>query len=91
MEFISRNIRYVDLIVKGHCEVCKQRIESAALSIKGVISAVWIITEDVLHLSFDPQETDLDEISRAVAMIGYDTERHSANKIVQENLPDCCK
>lgn len=79
------------MTVQGLCEMCKERIEKAAMSVKGVSSASWDGTAKQLHLNYDPAQTDLDKISQAVAKAGHDTDKHKADQKVYDALPGCCK
>lgn len=76
--------------VSGNCVMCKNRIEEAAKSVKGVISANWDVNTKVIHLDFDPEETSKGEISRAIAQVGHDTELDKAPDEVYNDLPGCC-
>lgn len=79
------------MTVQGLCEMCKERIEKAAMSVKGVSSASWDGTAKQLHLNYDPAQTDLDKISQVVAKAGHDTDKHKADQKVYDALPGCCK
>ncbi|MBF0762030.1 efflux RND transporter periplasmic adaptor subunit [Dysgonomonas mossii] len=77
--------------VQGLCEICKNRIEKAAKSVNGVISATWDEKTKQLQLNFDPSKTSLDKISGAIAKAGHDTDKHKASKAAYDALPSCCK
>lgn len=77
--------------VQGLCEMCKERIETAAKSVKGVSSAMWDVDKKELHLNFDPHQTNLDAISKALAKVGHDTEKYKADQSTYDALPSCCK
>jgi Cu(I)/Ag(I) efflux system membrane fusion protein len=79
------------LNVNGLCEMCKQRIETAALNVKGVTSADWNIEKKVLHVNFDPNVTNIDAISKAIADAGHDTDKYKATQAAYDALPSCCK
>lgn len=79
------------LTVEGNCEMCKERIEKAALSVNGVSSATWNATDKMLHLNFASGKTNLSAISKAIAKVGHDTEKDKADKKVYDALPGCCK
>ena len=79
------------LKVGGSCEMCKERIEKAAKSVAGVSSATWDAKSKEVHLNFDPAQTDLAAISKAIAKVGHDTEKDQADNKVYEALPACCK
>jgi Cu(I)/Ag(I) efflux system membrane fusion protein len=76
--------------VSGNCEQCKKRIETAAKSVAGVVSAEWNVTDKMLHLQFDASKTNLDTIQKAVAKAGHDTEKFKAPDEVYSKLPECC-
>ncbi|GAB4324382.1 MAG: efflux RND transporter periplasmic adaptor subunit [Bacteroidales bacterium] len=76
--------------VAGNCGMCKDRIETAVKSVKGVKSAEWESETKMLHLNFNPSETNIDAIQKAIAAVGHDTEKYKAKDEVYENLPGCC-
>jgi Cu(I)/Ag(I) efflux system membrane fusion protein len=76
--------------VSGNCDLCKERIETAAKSVAGVISAEWNISEKMLHVQFDATKTNSDAIQKAIANIGHDTEKFKAPDNVYKRLPECC-
>ncbi|MDD4778807.1 MAG: cation transporter [Fermentimonas sp.] len=79
------------LNVKGSCEMCKERIEKAAKEMEGVSFASWEIEKQVLHLNYNPDKASEDEIAKAIAAAGHDTEKYKANQATYDALPDCCK
>lgn len=79
------------IMVSGNCEMCKERIETAAKSIAGVASADWNIETKLLHVQFDGTKTSLDAIQKAIAKAGHDTEKYKASDAAYNALPDCCK
>ena len=77
--------------VQGLCEMCKENIETAAKTVDGVSSAEWDLEKKELHLHFNPQQTNVDAISKAIARVGYDTDREKADQAAYDALPACCK
>lgn len=77
--------------VQGLCEMCKERIEKAAKDVKGVSSATWDMEKKELHLNFDPSQTSLDAISKAIAKAGHDTDKDKADQSTYDALPGCCQ
>jgi len=89
-EKADTEIRHVLVKVAGNCGMCKDRIEKAALSVDGVISANWDAETEMVHLDFDSGKTSSDEIQKDIAKAGHDTEKFKAPGEVYENLPGCC-
>jgi membrane fusion protein, copper/silver efflux system len=76
--------------VAGKCDMCKERIETAAKSIDGVKKAEWNAEKQLLSLSFDSSKTSIDVIAKAIAAVGHDTEKFKASDSVYKALPECC-
>lgn len=76
--------------VSGNCDMCKDRIETAAKGIKGVLSATWDADKQMMQLRFDPKKTSADAVQKAVAASGHDTEKYKAPDSVYSELPECC-
>jgi len=76
--------------VYGSCEMCKERIESAAKSVKGVVSASWNSNNKMVQLQTDAAIGNSDVIQKAIAAVGHDTEKFKAPDKVYMELPDCC-
>ena len=81
----------VTLKVQGKCDMCKANIENAAKSVDGVSAATWNAKKKELSLAFNSEQTDIDAISKAIAFVGYDTEKDKADKKTYDALPGCCK
>jgi Cu(I)/Ag(I) efflux system membrane fusion protein len=76
--------------VSGNCEMCKERIETAAKSVSGVTSADWSSETKMLHVQFDGAKTNSNVIQKAIALVGHDTEKFKASDEVYKALPECC-
>lgn len=85
----KKEIRTDTLHVEGNCNLCKERIENAAL-IKGVKKVVWDKYKHQLIVIYDTNKTDLDKIQKAIAEAGHDTPKYKANNDVYNGLPKCC-
>jgi Cu(I)/Ag(I) efflux system membrane fusion protein len=77
--------------VSGNCEMCKDRIEKAAISVKGVASAVWDVKSKKIIIKYDDKLTNLNAIQKSIAKVGHDTEKVKADVKTYAALPDCCK
>jgi len=76
--------------VSGNCEMCKMRIEKAALSVKGVKYAKWNIPENQLTLVYNSNKVELIEIHNSIAQSGHDTSDIAAPLEIYNHLPICC-
>ncbi len=76
--------------VAGVCEMCKDRIENAAL-IKGVKFAEWNKDSKDLVVIYKTDKTTEEDLHKAVAEYGHDTEKEKAKKENYDKLPFCCE
>jgi len=80
-----------DFKVWGKCEMCQTTIEKAVKSIEGVKTAAWNMLNGKMKVKFNPELTNLDDIHKAIASVGYDTELYKATDESYNNLHFCCK
>jgi membrane fusion protein, copper/silver efflux system len=80
----------ISIKVAGACDMCKERIENAAKSVKGVRNAEWTAAEQALRLSFISGITSSDAVQKVIAGVGHDTEKYKAPDDVYNKLPECC-
>ena len=76
--------------VNGNCEMCKKRIEKAALSVKGVKMVIWDIPSNIITLTHNTNKAPLLNIQKAIANAGHDTPLVKASDEVYNDLPLCC-
>ena len=76
-------------IVKGNCTMCKERIENAAL-IRGVKFVEWDKMTNTLKVIYRTDKVSLDDVHKAIAEAGHDTEKVKAKDEVYNKLPACC-
>ena len=76
--------------VSGACDMCKTRIEKAALERKGVKSAQWNLATQLLTVSFNHEQVTLERILCRVADRGHDNDFEKAKDAVYQALPSCC-
>jgi len=77
------------IAVQGVCNMCKSRIESAAL-IKGVKFAEWDKKAQTLKVVYKPTKVEEIAIHEAVAKVGHDTDKVKAPNEGYQELPGCC-
>ncbi len=80
-----------EIKVLGLCGMCKDRIEKAAYSVRGVRSASWDQQKNLLTLNFRANRTSQEEIERSIAKAGHDTENFITDEETYKNLHHCCK
>ena len=88
---VSQESEHVLFAVRGSCDMCKERIETAAKGVSGVRSALWDREKQMIHLQLDLSETSADAVAKAIAAAGHDTDKYKAVKAVYDALPGCCK
>jgi copper chaperone CopZ len=76
--------------VFGVCGDCKQRIETAAMDVKGVKKAEWDVKTDVLVL-VGSAKMDKHKVAAALAKAGHKSELAEADPKAYSNLPGCCQ
>lgn len=76
--------------VSGNCDMCKERIEKAALSVKGVSKAVWDMQTKKMQVTLNGPHADVNDVFNAIALAGHDTEKIKADNAVYNALPECC-
>ncbi len=81
----------IEFHVNGNCEMCKKRIEKAALGVSGVKSAVWNIDNGNLNLIINEEKTNPKTIQLAIAKIGHDNDGQKATDAVYNSLHACCQ
>jgi len=77
--------------VDGVCEMCKARIEKAALNVSGVKYAAWDIASHELSLIIDERKTNSMQIKSAMAQAGHDTKELKASQEAYDKVHPCCK
>lgn len=77
--------------VAGNCGMCETRIEKAAKSVDGVLSADWDKETKMVNVKFNSDDVDIHKVHMAIAKAGHDTKMYKASDEVYDKLPGCCK
>ncbi|MCI6074690.1 MAG: heavy-metal-associated domain-containing protein [Prevotella sp.] len=77
--------------VDGMCDMCEARIEKAAKSCKGVLSASWSQKTRQLTLVYDNAKTTPAKVQKAIAAAGHDAGSVKASNAAYNKLPSCCR
>jgi len=86
----NKNAKYT-IDVNGNCEQCQHRIQKAAFSVKGVKMASWSIETHKLDITLNEEKNSINEVKKAIAKVGHDTEGEKATQEDYDNLHGCCK
>jgi mercuric ion binding protein len=86
----NKNAKH-EIEVYGNCDMCKKRIEKAAYSVAGVKSAVWHQDHQDMHLIIDENKCTVEDVKKAVAAAGHDTENVKAKDEDYAKLHSCCQ
>lgn len=78
-----------EIHVEGVCDMCKKRIENAAL-IKGVKMAEWNQESGMLKVVYHQGKTSDSTICASIAKAGHDSALLKADTADYGNLPACC-
>lgn len=87
----SEDTKTASFKVYGECGMCEDRIEKAATSVEGVCSSEWDKETKMIKFTYHPEKVKVEKIHEAIALVGHDTEKATANDEVYANLPACCK
>ena len=85
----NKNAKY-EFHVSGNCDLCKKRIEKAALSVSGVKMANWNEESGQLKLILDENKVNIDSVHVKIAKVGHDTDKVKAKDEDYEKLHECC-
>lgn len=85
----EKSIATCEFTVQGVCEMCKERIEEAAL-IKGVKMTEWDNTTGVFRAVYREDKISEKEIHEAIAAVGHATDQVAADEEAYNRLPKCC-
>ncbi|MBT8297451.1 MAG: heavy-metal-associated domain-containing protein [Maribacter sp.] len=91
VSFAQEKNKKMSFEVDGKCEMCKARIEKAALGVKGVKYALWDIPSHELSLIIDERKTNPMQIKTALVAVGHDTRELKATKEAYDEIHPCCK
>lgn len=89
--FAQDKNKKVEMEVDGKCDMCKNRIEKAALGVKGVKYAMWDIPSQQLSLVLDERKTNAMQVKMAMAEVGHDTKELKATEEAYNKVHPCCR
>lgn len=90
-QVVSRKLETAEFMVYGNCGMCKDRIERAARSIKGVVVAQWDEDAQNLKIKYQPGMVQLQDVHQTIANVGHDTDKVKTTDQLYKDLHHCCK
>lgn len=87
--FAQKKVKEDSITVYGNCEQCKERIE-ASLDLSGVKYANWNMKTKKLFVAYKSAKISEEDIHKAVAGVGHDTDKLKAEDSVYVDLSFCC-
>ena len=90
---VAANAKVVEktYTVRGHCGMCKNRIETAAKGFEGVQSAAYDLKAQSLTLTCDTRLVKPNKVLKAIAAMGYDAGKFTAPQEAYDRLEACCR
>ncbi len=89
--FAQERNKKINFEVDGKCEMCKMRIEKAALGVKGVKYALWDIPSHQLSVIMDERKTNVMTLKTALVEAGHDTKELKATDEIYNSIHPCCR
>lgn len=87
----SKKIVQAEFHVDGVCNMCKERIETAAYDLPGVKWVEWNKHTKLFNMKFKASKVSLDEIHTAIAKVGHNTSKVKSEEKDYNALPGCCQ
>ncbi len=78
------------LVVSGICDMCKERIENAAL-IQGVKKVSWSAETQTLIVVYRTDKVTIEEIAKSINEAGHDNGLFLCTDEQYEKLHSCCR
>ena len=80
-----------EIFVNGSCGMCEDRIEKEALKFSEISSASWDGKTKTLTYGSNEKDFDVTKLHNALAKVGHDTKKATADNTTYNSLPGCCK
>jgi copper chaperone CopZ len=89
--FAQSKNQEISFTVNGVCNMCKERIENAALRTTGVKFAEWNKEEKRITVIYNSTKTNKDSIQGSILKAGHQVENLPVDSVAYQLLPNCCK
>lgn len=84
------NAKTESVKIYGNCGMCESTIEKAG-NLKKTAQVDWNQDTKIAIITYDTKKTNLDEILKRIALVGYDSDKFLAPTEVYDNLQGCCQ
>jgi len=86
----AKGLKELSFNVQGKCGMCKERIESIALSFSSIKFAEWNINSETLAIKYS-DNLNINKLTAELLNAGHDNEFGKASDKAYSNLHECCK
>ena len=80
-----------EFFVRGNCGMCEDRIEDTIEDLDGVKKVEWDQATKTAKVWYDAALVNQDQMEKAAADAGHETEKFQSPEAVYNALPMCCK
>lgn len=87
----KENLKVAQFKVWGNCDMCKKTIETSINTEAAIYSVNWNTETKQIKVEFDSVKTNLAEIQKKIAAVGYDTEKTKGDDTAYAQLHACCQ
>ncbi len=87
----NKKVAAADIRTTAVCDMCVRTIEGDLIYEKGVKKVEVRLTDNIIHVEFDPRKTTIDAIRTAITELGYYADDLPANPKAFADLPACCQ
>ncbi|MCS6821693.1 MAG: cation transporter [Microscillaceae bacterium] len=87
----AKGNQQISIKTSAQCEMCKNRIEKALKSTKGIKKANLDLNTKAVNVTFNSNQIDAEAIRKVISNTGYDADDIPADQKAYDALPSCCK
>ncbi len=88
---LEKKVKTLVVETSAQCGMCKKRLESGLLAVKGVKTAELNMENMQMTIIYKTKHTNEDALKAKINAIGYDANELPANQEAHDALPKCCQ
>jgi copper chaperone CopZ len=85
-----KNAKIEIVNVSGNCGMCQRLIEKTG-TIKNIVKTDWDVETKQATITYNTKKTNIDDILKRVAAVGYDNDKYTAPDEAYNKLHSCCR